>query len=386
MSDTFVDAELESARLKMQAALETAGVADRIKVVGSVLAFVEVAEARAERCLALEKELGTATIDPVTGLLRTDQWREQLAVQLGRLFKADHIDSLLEGAIPLKTARMMGKADAVHGVVLATFDAMALGHVNNHLGYAAGSKMLAQCTEAAVTVLDEFLRDREMYRRRAYGDPMNWCSMTRTGGDEFRMVLVGLASTRWLPIRQGILQQLQDEEIEGADIPPAMAVGAMSIYVLLWYLGAFYGWLSMSIPDIKTRTTHAIQLWCTFTEVRGDAQKFLEYGLLFSQEWNDDPGKRERFEEWLTTKMRASAFNGRSEEEVRDLCKKAAVCLEEGDHKGARTVFEHDWDDRMQVHLNVLVAKARALRHFSLDVAMQIFVIAKEHEFDIPGA
>ncbi|HBU27959.1 TPA: hypothetical protein DEB00_02475 [Candidatus Uhrbacteria bacterium] len=385
MSAEHVDGELEEARKVLEAALVRAAVAERVYVATAFTKLVDVAQDRAEECGRLRLALDRATTDSVTGLLRTDDWRVQLASALRRVLDDASILPILNGTLPLATARRVGLSDAHTSVVLATFDVRALGYVNHSLGYAAGSQMLALCAHTAATVLDEFLGPRGMTRRARVQDPMDRCSLTRTGGDEFRAVLVGQASTHWRLIRDGLLVRLGEEAVPGLDIPPAMAVGAMSMHILLWYLGAFYRWLKMPLPENKeTMVTQAIQLWCAFTELRADAQRVVEYGLLFAQEWNNDPAHRGRFESWLTSKLRASAFSGREEPEIRRLCKQASTSLRKGKKEEAIATFEHDRDERMRVHLNVLLAKARILREPNVELLMQIFAISNEYEFAIP--
>ncbi|PIR47813.1 hypothetical protein COV06_00200 [Candidatus Uhrbacteria bacterium CG10_big_fil_rev_8_21_14_0_10_50_16] len=385
MKSDIADVNLQKLYEALEAALRNAGVADKISVATSLRAFVDTVDELAVERGQLLAALEHATTDSVTGLLRSDQWRQQLAMALRQALGEAAIVPILDGMFPLAAARMVGLKDVVRSVVLATFDVRALDYTNALLGYAAGSEMLTLCAQTAATVLDEFLSSYGMQRRTSVRDPLWLCSLTRTGGDEFRAVLVGQAATRWRDVRDGLFMRLSEEEVPGLDIPPAMASGAMSMHVLLWYVGAFYRWRGLSLPtDREEIITLAIQLWCAFTEARADAQRVVEYGLLFADAWDDDPVKRERFDRWMSTKLMASAFNGRTLDEVHNLCRSASMCLKADDTKGAKAVFVHDHDDRMRVHFNILLAKARALQEENIRLRLEIFVISNEFEFPIP--
>lgn len=356
-----------------------------VDLAGAWTRLTEHVEDLLKRNENLEEWLEEATTDPVTGLLKTRQWGQQLMMSVQAALASGAVEAILDGTFPLSSARLAG-LDQNSAVTLVTFDVRGLGYTNDTVGYDGGSTMLRMCAESAQDELEVFLGARGAQQRLRYEDDLAWCSLTRSGGDELRAVLFGLAAKHWRPMSERLLIDLRERSIPGLDIVPDMAIGSMTMHIAMWYYGEFYREILRrpQPEDQKVRAEEIIALWLKFTELRANAQRITEYGLLFVEEWDDDPNERQRFERWLGTKLKVSAFNGLNEQQVRVLCAKAAAALREGDPNGARTVFEHDRDERMRKHLHRLVAEARAMTGESIPLAMEIFAIACEYELPIP--
>ena len=374
-TDEWPHGPFEPLRAALQKAMLEAGMTagPEAEAFGEVVEWGEWAD---EQLVMLFRLVRKLSIDDHTGLLKVG-YREQLAFMVRRALEMEGIDVVLSGAMPLDVIqRWVEGSDKDHGSFCLSCDGLGLGYINKELGMRGGNEFLRLLAGTCVKVLDDWLEPRGERRRQSVMDGLEFPSVVRRGGDEFIILLLGAIVGRAYATRDRLIAAVSRQRIPGLDIAPTMAIGLCSVHAAIAYTVMFYQWRDEPVPRGEDLVTQVIEMCLGMADAYSDQSKFVEYGLLFTEIWQD----QDRVAYWLTSKLRASAFNGRSEAAIRELCLEAYQHLTAGDQAAAQMVFEDDLRARAVEQIDKLTAGEHRVPGDDINRDRQVFILSMAYQ------
>lgn len=365
----------EPLRAALQKAMLEAGMTagEVAEAFGSVVEYAEWADGLIGELYRLVRKL---SIDDHTGLLKVE-YREQLAFMVRRALETEGIEVVLSGAMPMEVIqRWVEGSDKDHGSFCLSCDGLGLGYINKELGMRGGNAFLRLLADTCVKVLDDWLKPRGERRRLSVMDGLEFPSVVRRGGDEFIILLLGAIVGRAYATRDRLIAAVSRQQIPGLDIAPTMAIGLCSVHAAIAYTVMFHRWRDEPLPQGEDLVTQVIEMCLGMADAYSDQSKFVEYGLLFAEVWED----QKKVAYWLTSKLRASAFNGRSEAAIRALCTVAHGHLVADDRLAAQMVFEEDLRDRAVEQINRKTAGSHRVPGDNINRDREVFILSMAYQ------